>query len=74
MDEILRMVKGFQVADKNGVAIPADWPNNEIIGDHVIIPLQQTSRLQQRERARKVATTGSATRAFDTAIMKKFNG
>jgi peroxiredoxin (alkyl hydroperoxide reductase subunit C) len=38
MDEILRMVKGFQVADKNGVAIPADWPNNEIIGDHVIIP------------------------------------
>jgi len=37
MDEILRMVKGFQVADKNGVAIPADWPNNEIIGDHVII-------------------------------------
>ena len=39
MDEILRMIKGFQVADKNGVAIPADWPNNEIIGDHVIIPL-----------------------------------
>ncbi|MDD3681785.1 MULTISPECIES: peroxiredoxin [unclassified Mesotoga] len=38
MDEILRMIKGFQVADKNGVAIPADWPNNEIIGDHVIIP------------------------------------
>ncbi len=38
MDEILRMIRGFQVADKNGVAIPADWPNNEIIGDHVIIP------------------------------------
>ena len=38
MDEILRMVKGFQVADKNGVAIPANWPNNELIRDEVIIP------------------------------------
>ena len=38
MDEILRMVKAFQVSDKNGVAMPANWPNNEIIGDHVIIP------------------------------------
>ena len=38
MDEILRMVKAFQVADKNGVAMPANWPNNELIGDEVIIP------------------------------------
>ncbi|OYD15868.1 peroxiredoxin [candidate division WOR-3 bacterium JGI_Cruoil_03_44_89] len=38
MDEILRMVKAFQVADKNGVAMPANWPNNELIGDKVIIP------------------------------------
>ncbi|HDI11314.1 MAG TPA: peroxiredoxin [Candidatus Acetothermia bacterium] len=38
MDEILRMVKGFQIADKEGVAIPANWPNNELIGDEVIIP------------------------------------
>lgn len=38
MDEILRMVKGFQVSDENGVAIPANWPNNELIGDEVIIP------------------------------------
>ncbi len=37
MDEILRMVKGLQVSDKEGVAIPANWPNNEIIGDKVII-------------------------------------
>jgi len=28
MDEILRMVKGLQIADK-GYAIPANWPNNE---------------------------------------------
>ncbi len=38
MDEILRMVKGFQVSDKNKVAMPANWPNNELIKDRVIIP------------------------------------
>jgi peroxiredoxin 2/4 len=38
MDEILRMVKGFQISDKEGVAIPANWPNNELIKDKVIIP------------------------------------
>jgi len=32
------MVKGFQVSDKGGVAIPANWPNNELIKDEVIIP------------------------------------
>ncbi|MEA1957058.1 MAG: peroxiredoxin [Euryarchaeota archaeon] len=38
MDEILRMVRGLQTGDENGVAIPANWPNNELIGDEVIIP------------------------------------
>jgi len=38
MDEILRVVEAMQISDKNGVAMPANWPNNEIIGDHVIIP------------------------------------
>ena len=38
MDEILRMIKGFQVSEKEGVAIPANWPENEIIGDEDIIP------------------------------------
>ncbi len=38
MDEFLRMIKAFQVADKNKVAIPANWPNNELIKDEVIIP------------------------------------
>ncbi|MTI59885.1 MAG: peroxiredoxin [Firmicutes bacterium] len=37
MDEIVRMIKGFQVSDKNGVAIPANWPDNELINDKVII-------------------------------------
>ena len=37
-DEILRMIKAFQVADAEGVAMPANWPENEILGDRVIIP------------------------------------
>ncbi len=40
-DEFLRMIKGFQVADREKVAIPANWPNSEIPeleGDRVIIP------------------------------------
>ncbi len=38
MDEILRMIKGFQTSEKHGVAIPANWPNNELVKDEVIIP------------------------------------
>ena len=38
MDEIVRMVKGFKLAEKEGVAIPAGWPQNELVKDHVIIP------------------------------------
>jgi peroxiredoxin (alkyl hydroperoxide reductase subunit C) len=38
MDEILRAVKALQISDKEDVAIPAGWPENELIGDKVIIP------------------------------------
>ncbi len=38
IDEILRSVKALQVADEHGVALPANWPNNEIVGDKVIVP------------------------------------
>ena len=38
MDEILRALKALQMVDKNKVAAPANWPNNELIGDQVIIP------------------------------------
>ncbi len=37
IDEILRAVKAFQVSDAQG-AMPANWPNNSLIGDRVIIP------------------------------------
>ncbi len=38
IDEIIRAVKALQLSDKQKVAIPAGWPNNELIKDRVIIP------------------------------------
>ncbi len=38
IDEILRAIKALQTSDANGVATPANWPENELIGDKVIIP------------------------------------
>ncbi len=38
IDEILRIVEAIQIADKSNVAMPANWPNNEIVKDHVIVP------------------------------------
>jgi peroxiredoxin (alkyl hydroperoxide reductase subunit C) len=37
MDEILRIVEGLQITDNKGVALPANWPNNELIKDDLII-------------------------------------
>ncbi len=36
VDEILRAVKALQTSDAQG-AMPAGWPNNELIGDRVIV-------------------------------------
>lgn len=38
MDEILRMMEGFDQIEKKKVAIPANWPENELIGKGLIIP------------------------------------
>jgi len=38
MEEILRMVRALQVSDANKVALPANWPENDLIGDKVIVP------------------------------------
>ena len=38
IDEIVRMVKGLQISDKEKVAMPAGWPENELVKDRVIIP------------------------------------
>jgi len=36
--EILRIIKGLIISDSHNVAIPADWPENDLIHDEVIIP------------------------------------
>jgi peroxiredoxin (alkyl hydroperoxide reductase subunit C) len=37
IDEVVRAVKALQLSD-TGVAVPAGWPQNELIGDRVIVP------------------------------------
>ncbi len=37
MDEILRIVEGLQICDSKDVALPANWPENELIKDDLII-------------------------------------
>lgn len=52
MDEILRMVSGLQTSGEHGVAMPANWPNNELIGDEVIIP-PASDEQTAKERSKK---------------------
>ena len=52
MDEILRVVEAMQISDKNKVAMPANWPNNEILKDRVIIP-PATDVATSKERLEK---------------------
>lgn len=51
MDEIVRLVKALQVSDKNKVAIPAGWPNNELIGDKVIVPPANSEELAEKRKS-----------------------
>jgi peroxiredoxin (alkyl hydroperoxide reductase subunit C) len=56
MDEILRLVKALQTSDKYGVALPANWPNNELIRDRAIIPPpsdEKTAKERLERAARK---------------------
>jgi peroxiredoxin (alkyl hydroperoxide reductase subunit C) len=40
IDEVVRAVRALQTSDKQG-AMPANWPQNELIGDRVIVPPAQ---------------------------------
>ena len=44
MDEVVRAVKALQISDEQGVAVPAGWPNNELIGDRLIVPPAKTQK------------------------------
>lgn len=49
--EILRVLKALQVSDANGVALPANWPQNELIGDAVIVPPPTDEQTAKERRA-----------------------
>jgi peroxiredoxin 2/4 len=51
MDEVLRAVKALQVSDKEGVAMPAGWPNNELIKDRVIVPPARDEKTAAERKA-----------------------
>ncbi|MEN3044874.1 MAG: peroxiredoxin [Candidatus Hydrothermales bacterium] len=55
IDEILRAIEALQISDKNGVAIPANWPKNELIGSNVIIPpaKDKNTARERLEKAKK---------------------
>lgn len=42
MDEILRLVLALQLNTEYKRALPANWPNNELIGSSVIVPPART--------------------------------
>ncbi len=53
-DEILRALKALQTSDKHGVALPHKWPNNELIGERVIVPpASTTEQIKARDKAKK---------------------
>lgn len=55
IDEVVRVVKAMQISDANGVAMPANWPNNELFGDHVIV-LPATTVEAAKDRMAKAKT------------------
>jgi len=52
IDEIIRALKALQVHVEHKVALPANWPNNELIGDRVIVPPAK-SQQDAKERLSK---------------------
>ncbi len=62
MDEIVRIVEGLQRTDKYGVALPANWPNNELIGDEAIVPPAKDEKTA--EERKQQAKTGEI-KCFD---------
>ena len=48
IDEILRLVDSLQMTAKNSRATPANWPNNSIFKDRVIVP--PASNMEQMKK------------------------
>lgn len=48
--EILRTVKALQYGDEHGVAIPENWPNNDLLGSDVLLKPAKTEELAEERR------------------------
>lgn len=53
VDEVLRALKALQVHEKEKVALPENWPNNELLKDRVIIPPASTEEEAAKRRGNK---------------------
>ncbi|WP_255191629.1 peroxiredoxin [Natronobeatus ordinarius] len=54
IDEILRSIRAFQTHEAEGVALPADWPENESFGDKALLSppstdADATARLEEAD-------------------------
>ena len=56
IDEIVRAVKALQTSDKYGVATPANWPENPVLKDRVIVP--PASSVEEKEERLEKAKKG----------------
>ncbi len=52
IDEILRALRALQVSDANNVAMPENWPRNELIGEKVIVKAATDERTAQERKER----------------------
>lgn len=57
VDEVLRSVKALQTSDNNKVATPENWPNNDFLGDDVIVPPASTEEMAERRKESKDGIT-----------------
>lgn len=53
VDEILRALKALQTHEKEKVALPENWPNNELINDRAIIPPAATEEEAEKRRGKE---------------------
>lgn len=51
VDEVLRALKALQTSDEHKIAAPENWPNNDSLGDKVIIPPAATEEQVELRRA-----------------------
>ena len=53
IDEVVRLVKALQKSDRDGVATPENWPNNELPekGTVIVPPASTVEEMKQRKEA-----------------------